>query len=103
MVGKQGRRYFIGAVGAGSVLWASGLRAQEWPAKPVKIIVPYAAGGVTDMLTRLVATQLGVTMKQPFLVENLPGASGIIASILAEYSVGPRLQFNCRPPSVHER
>jgi tripartite-type tricarboxylate transporter receptor subunit TctC len=80
MVGKQGRRYFIGAVGAGSVLWASGLRAQEWPAKPVKIIVPYAAGGVTDMLTRLVATQLGVTMKQPFLVENLPGASGIIGT-----------------------
>ena len=56
------------------------LHAQEWPAKPVKIIVPYASGGVTDMLTRLVANQLSVSMKQSFVVENQPGASGIIGS-----------------------
>lgn len=54
--------------------------AQEWPTKPVKLIVPYAAGGVTDMLTRLVANKLSVSFKQPFVVENQPGASGIIGS-----------------------
>lgn len=80
MAGKQDRRHFLACMGAGAALWAGGASAHEWPAKPVKIIVPYAAGGVTDMLTRLVATQLGVAMKQPFLVENLPGASGIIGS-----------------------
>ena len=80
MSDQQDRRHFMACIGAGAALWASGARAQEWPAKPVKIIVPYAAGGVTDMLTRLVATQLGVALKQPFLVENLPGASGIIGS-----------------------
>ena len=61
-------------------LCSNALHAQDWPAKPVKIIVPYAPGGVTDMLTRLVATQLSASMKQSFVVENQPGASGIIGS-----------------------
>lgn len=74
------RRQLIAALGTAAWPFSTALHAQDWPARPVKIIVPYAAGGVTDMLTRLVATQLSAALKQSFVVENLPGASGIIGS-----------------------
>ncbi len=54
--------------------------AQAWPAKPVRIIVPYAPGGTADTLGRLVAQKLTESMKQTFVVENIPGASGLIGS-----------------------
>ncbi len=54
--------------------------AQAWPAKPVRIIVPYTPGGTGDMLGRLVAQKLTESMKQAFVVENIVGASGLIGS-----------------------
>jgi len=54
--------------------------AQDWPTKPVKIIVPWAAGGVTDTLARMVASKLTASLNQPFYVENHAGAGGIIGS-----------------------
>ena len=74
------RRSFLASTALAVLSAPMAASAQEWPARPVKIIVPYAAGGVTDMLTRLVATQLSAAMKQSFVVENVPGASGIIGS-----------------------
>lgn len=52
--------------------------AQAWPQKPVKFIVPLLAGGSVDQVARFFATELGKTMGQPFVVENLPGANGSI-------------------------
>ncbi|MGE5098246.1 MAG: tripartite tricarboxylate transporter substrate binding protein [Betaproteobacteria bacterium] len=52
--------------------------AAEFPSKPMKIIVPYAAGGGADILSRLVAQQLTVRLKQPVIVENQGGASNTI-------------------------
>jgi tripartite-type tricarboxylate transporter receptor subunit TctC len=54
--------------------------AQEWPAKPVRVVVPFPAGGSTDRMTRLVAEHLSKTFKQQFFVENRPGAGGALGA-----------------------
>ncbi len=56
--------------------------AQTWPAKPVRVIVPFAAGGTSDNLGRIVAQKLSDAFKQPFVVENRGGAGGAIGSEL---------------------
>src|SRR6476659_6880449 len=52
--------------------------AQDYPAKPIVIVVPAAAGGPTDTLTRVLAAAMGNAMKQQFVIENAGGAGGII-------------------------
>ena len=54
--------------------------AQSWPDKPVKIIVPYAAGGPTDVIARILADKLGERSKQTVLIENRPGAGSNIGT-----------------------
>jgi tripartite-type tricarboxylate transporter receptor subunit TctC len=55
-------------------------RASDWPARPVTIIVPFVAGGNTDMMARLAAERLAARFHQPFVIENLGGAGGVIAA-----------------------
>ncbi|QUS40388.1 tripartite tricarboxylate transporter substrate binding protein [Tardiphaga alba] len=55
-------------------------RAAEYPSRAIKLVVPYAAGGPTDVLARLVADYLGKDLKQTTVVENKPGAQGAIAA-----------------------
>jgi tripartite-type tricarboxylate transporter receptor subunit TctC len=57
--------------------------SQSWPAKPVKIIVPFAPGGTADTLGRIVAQKLTEHLKSSFIVENRPGAGGALGSELA--------------------
>jgi tripartite-type tricarboxylate transporter receptor subunit TctC len=61
------------------VLVAAQAPAQTYPSKPVRIIVPYAPGGLTDVVARLYSEQLRQSFGRGVVVENKPGASGIIA------------------------
>jgi tripartite-type tricarboxylate transporter receptor subunit TctC len=60
------------------LLFASFVHAQTWPAKPVRIIVPFAPGGPADVLARVIGQELSDTLGQPFVVENKVGAAGNI-------------------------
>jgi len=53
-------------------------QAQSWPTRPVRIVVPFSGAGTADLLTRIVADKLGSALGQPFVVEDRPGAGGII-------------------------
>ncbi|MCP4619157.1 MAG: tripartite tricarboxylate transporter substrate binding protein [Bradyrhizobium sp.] len=54
--------------------------AQTYPSRPVTIVVPFAAGGATDVVARLIGERLSVRLGKPFIVENKPGANGAIGS-----------------------
>jgi tripartite-type tricarboxylate transporter receptor subunit TctC len=70
---------FLQTVAVGAALLISGSAfGQQYPNKPVKVIVPFSAGGVTDIATRLITQKLSERLKQQFYVENVPGAGGNI-------------------------
>jgi tripartite-type tricarboxylate transporter receptor subunit TctC len=68
------------ALGGMSLLSQPARAADQWPARPVKLIVPFAAGGTTDILARVVAAKLSEEYGQQFIVENKTGAGGNIAA-----------------------
>jgi tripartite-type tricarboxylate transporter receptor subunit TctC len=55
--------------------------AQAWPAKPIRMIVPFPAGGPTDVYARLIGQKLGESLGQAVVVDNKPGATGVIGSL----------------------
>jgi len=73
-------------MGALLVLAPLAVAAQDWPAKPVRFVVPFPPGGSVDPLARLVGAKLGDSLKQPFIVENKPGAGGTVGTAFAAKS-----------------
>jgi tripartite-type tricarboxylate transporter receptor subunit TctC len=68
------------------LLVAGGASAQEWPAKPVRFIVPYPPGGGTDVIARIVQSRLGEALGQTVVIENRGGAGGALGTEAAAHS-----------------
>lgn len=78
---KLSRRHTLAALAAAvAAPWA---RAQaRWPAKPIRIVVPFGAGGVADLTARAVGQKLGEQLGQSIVIDNRPGAGGVTAGSL---------------------
>jgi putative tricarboxylic transport membrane protein len=75
------RRFLHLAAGAAALpAFSRFARAQAYPAKPISLIVPFAAGGPTDVIARIVAEHMSRTLGRPLIVENVAGAGGITAT-----------------------
>jgi tripartite-type tricarboxylate transporter receptor subunit TctC len=78
-----------------------GAHAQPFPNKPVKIIVPYTAGGTTDMLARTLGQKLSEKWGQPVIIENKPGANGIIGIDMVAKAPADGYTLGLASPGTH--
>jgi tripartite-type tricarboxylate transporter receptor subunit TctC len=73
-------RTFARSIVIAALMAAAGSAQAAWPERPVTLVVPFTAGGITDLLARALAERLQAALKQPFLVEDLPGGAGVVAA-----------------------
>jgi tripartite-type tricarboxylate transporter receptor subunit TctC len=75
----QSRTIFLALAGC-ALGMASAATAQDYPSRPIMVVVPFAAGGPTDTVARVVAEQMRTSLGQPLIVENVVGASGTVGT-----------------------
>ncbi len=85
-------------IAAGAGMLPRMARAAGYPAQPVSVIVPYAPGGMTDMVARLVAIDLSKALHQTFVVENRSGAAGLLGTEYAAHRPGDGYTLLVNPP-----
>jgi tripartite-type tricarboxylate transporter receptor subunit TctC len=71
---------YLAAIASVALLGAFPARAQEYPRKPITVVVPFAAGGPTDTVARLLGVSMGKSLKTQIIVENVGGAGGTIGA-----------------------
>ncbi|WP_159914748.1 tripartite tricarboxylate transporter substrate binding protein [Pantoea sp. 18069] len=76
------RRLFQALAACGLMLGTPLAFCQDWPARPIKIVVPFPAGGTTDLLARLIAPPMSQELGQPVVIENRPGAGSLLGADL---------------------
>ncbi len=77
---SRANRWFAAAAVALMASFAGQARAQNYPERSIKIVLPFGAGGVADVSSRIIADKLGERLGQRFLIDNMPGAGGIAAA-----------------------
>ena len=87
-------------VAIAAVVGAAQASAQDWPSKPIRFVVPFAAGGSTDVLTRLLCEQLTVELKTPCVVENKGGAGGNVGGAAVAAAPADGYTFLVSAPGV---
>ena len=83
MTGIARRRLVAGSLAlaaAPAVLASAPVRAQAWPAKPVRLVVPFGPGGPADVYARQLGQELGEQLKQQFVIDNRPGAGAVVGT-----------------------
>jgi tripartite-type tricarboxylate transporter receptor subunit TctC len=80
---ENSRDVLVIVAGLAASLLAAAALAQGYPAKPIRLIVPFAAGGGNDNIARLVGKQLSESLGQPLVIDNRPGAGGVLGAELA--------------------
>src|SRR5258708_8759469 len=109
ILGRAGARLSFWRMVLAGITVIGGANAQDFPARPVHIVVPYAPGGPVDIVTRVVSQQLYDMWKQPVVVDSKPGAGGNIGSDMVAKSKpdGYTLLINTPamiiPPSVSHK
>jgi tripartite-type tricarboxylate transporter receptor subunit TctC len=89
------------AIGAMVLLHASGAPAQGWPAKPIRLIVPFPPGGSTDIVARIVSQKLSERLGQPIIIENRGGAGGTLGSAVAAKAAPDGYTLTVASTSTH--
>jgi tripartite-type tricarboxylate transporter receptor subunit TctC len=74
------RRHVLNTLAAGAAAIVLPARAQDWPARPIKLVVPFPAGSSPDIVARIIAEPLAAALKQSIVVDNRPGAGGNIGT-----------------------
>jgi tripartite-type tricarboxylate transporter receptor subunit TctC len=81
LANKMKRRKFLKIAIGSAAMWPMLSRADTYPSRPITLVVPFAAGGPTDVIARLVGERMGAALGQTVLIENVTGASGTIAGM----------------------
>lgn len=95
------RRHLVLAAAVCLALTPAAVFAQAYPAKPIRLIVPFPAGGATDILARALSQKLGEKIGQTVVVENRPGAGGTIGADAASKSVADGYTLLLATSSTH--
>ncbi|SCK41230.1 Tripartite-type tricarboxylate transporter, receptor component TctC [Variovorax sp. HW608] len=74
------RTWLRAAASAAALCGLAAVHAETYPSKPIRLVVPFAAGGATDVLARVIGEKMAASMGQPVIVDNKPGAAGIIGT-----------------------
>ena len=95
------RSFVAAAVCAAVTLYAAGAAAQAWPAKPIRLMVPFPPGGSTDIVARIVAQKLSERLGQPIVIENRGGAGGTIGTAVIAKSPPDGYNLTVASTSTH--